>query len=632
MRREIPWIDDAAYTKNSSFPYNVHAKRQSNTVTDFSWVKRWAAVGDSYTAAIGAGRLWGQRKDDYACSRYDRGYPALVNNFLGSHVEDFQYPACSGDRSVNIINQINALKGNLDLVMMTAGGNDLCLAGIVKTCILMSFQSESGCEEVLDIAQNNIDNILKPNIRSLLDALNSKMNDDSVVVFNLYSPFFDAETSSCADKTKEDWTLLPFGNALELTKERRRTFNTLAANANKALKEVVEEFQTKSNIKYKIGWSDWSPWVTKGVSGLMCGEKSSGLYPDPVQPDLQFFKPSTRQVNGHDELKRKRELQLSPAEIAALKASTQDIRRSALWMEPNPQAEVLHKLDPRAPDPPGCPGDGGIGGSIGIPDRWGKYFHPNELGHQSVAAFAIATAISLRGEILDKENPYCEPAEIFTCWQKKGSKGYASSARMDTNYQDFCKKQVKAPSNTNGWTVKKTYHQGTLDEHEFVIKLDELASAFDESACLSAFKKIIHSCDGNDSNNPLNWKFGGKFEQGEYTYEVNVKRTNRPWPPIKKRNGYCEGWYKVFWGEYKIRGHGWAGHDYGQDTLMKHARGCIGGGLTAWKFSYYDEPDEDGNEWGASFNTPIWVRARCFNNNKVQFASDGFTDGCRGND
>lgn len=42
-------------------------------------------------------------------------------------MRDFQYLACSGDRSVNIIEQIKALEGGLDLVMMSAGGNDVCL-------------------------------------------------------------------------------------------------------------------------------------------------------------------------------------------------------------------------------------------------------------------------------------------------------------------------------------------------------------------------------------------------------------------------------------------------------------------------------------------------------------------------
>lgn len=41
---------------------------------------------------------------------------------LRETVEDFQYVACSCDRSGDIYTQIQGLKGDLDLVVMTAGG------------------------------------------------------------------------------------------------------------------------------------------------------------------------------------------------------------------------------------------------------------------------------------------------------------------------------------------------------------------------------------------------------------------------------------------------------------------------------------------------------------------------------
>lgn len=84
---------------------------------------------------------------------------------------------------------------------------------------------------------------------------------------------------------------------------------------------------------------------------------------------------------------------------------------------------------------------------------------------------------------------------------------------------------------------------------------------------MAGFKRIIHGCDGNDANNALNWKFGGQRIKGEYTYEINRARTNRPWPPITQRSGDCLGWYKPGWSEYKIHGARWATSDHGQDTL-----------------------------------------------------------------
>lgn len=113
-------------------------------VSDFGWVKRWAAVGDSFTAGIGSGTPLGNPITDqpdntnWYCSRYDTAYPMIINDALGPSVTNFQFMACSGDRTGGIYNQIKKMEGNLDLVVLTAGGNDLCLvcSGIGNEIVL----------------------------------------------------------------------------------------------------------------------------------------------------------------------------------------------------------------------------------------------------------------------------------------------------------------------------------------------------------------------------------------------------------------------------------------------------------------------------------------------------------------
>lgn len=96
---------------------------------DWSWVKNFAAVGDSFTAGIGAGTLWDTSDSSVACSRYDGSYPAIMNRIMGG-VQNFQFLACSGDTSDKILAQIQSLSAGQDLVVMTAGGNDLCLVSL----------------------------------------------------------------------------------------------------------------------------------------------------------------------------------------------------------------------------------------------------------------------------------------------------------------------------------------------------------------------------------------------------------------------------------------------------------------------------------------------------------------------
>ena len=113
---------------SSRIALDTLAKRDSDP-TDLSWIKKWAAVGDSYTAGIGAGNpLGGFGSSDWSCSRYDQSYPSVLNDKIGPSVKKFLYKACSGARSEGIYKQItDDLEDDLNLVVLSAGGNDLCL-------------------------------------------------------------------------------------------------------------------------------------------------------------------------------------------------------------------------------------------------------------------------------------------------------------------------------------------------------------------------------------------------------------------------------------------------------------------------------------------------------------------------
>jgi lysophospholipase L1-like esterase len=89
--------------------------------------QNWAAIGDSFTAGIGSGSFYSKSPADTKCARYDYTYPAIMNRFFGNGVKTFTYLACSGDTTEDILGQIEVLPPGQDLVVMTAGGNDLCL-------------------------------------------------------------------------------------------------------------------------------------------------------------------------------------------------------------------------------------------------------------------------------------------------------------------------------------------------------------------------------------------------------------------------------------------------------------------------------------------------------------------------
>ena len=277
---------------------------------------------------------------------------------------------------------------------------------MIKKCIFLPFQGEDACQAVIDKAQQNIETILKPNIKQILQALNSKMNADSIVVFNGYAQYFNTDNEDCA--TKQNWAMPRWFSfsGLALTAARRAKFNALVVGINAAAQSVITDIAGDSNIKYKIGFSDWDPWPYAGVAGQMCDPSSVGHYPDPAQPDLQFFKPNSYvQPYIHDELKRRDpvryEAERASFEATAKRVADENLYDTLLWKSANPAARDLHKLDRRAPSPPGCPGDGNFDATLGLglPDTFGKNFHPNELGHITIASFATETLMDLRAEV-----------------------------------------------------------------------------------------------------------------------------------------------------------------------------------------------------------------------------------------
>ena len=159
------------------------------------------------------------------------------------------------------------------------------------------------------------------------------------------------------------------------------------------------------------------------------------------------------------------------------------------------------------------------------------------------------------------------------------------------------------------------------------VALSNRAFGFNQHKCTDAMSSIINSCDVPvNGSNPMNWKQGGKRVQGEHTYQIDIFRQNRPWPPPTKPRQSCEGWYKFILQHYDIYGAGWANYDWGQNSLMVAINPCCGwgksksktqnriflpcyskersvsnstsniGSLTGWNFEYFHEPDENGYE------------------------------------
>ncbi|PYH81906.1 SGNH hydrolase, partial [Aspergillus uvarum CBS 121591] len=595
---------------------------------DFSWIKTWAAVGDSFTAGIGSGNVYSSKSDDKSCSRYDYSYPAIMNQFFGGSVSNFTYAACSGATSVDIASQIEGLSSGLDFAVMTAGGNDLCLTSIITKCILNSVTSESTCQNAMSSAQTAIDSILQDNVASLLTALDAKMAKDGIIVLAGYAQYFNNETSDCTNN--QDWVFpgQAGSTSLLLSTAHRTSFNTLVQNTNAKLQAAVA--QAAKSASSTIVFADWDDWGA-ATSGRFCESGSSPDPEDSSNDNVLFFKlPTYKTFNPGTIYSRDFWDSSSMLEISSANTTTtfeQEQKKAEEYAQLLEWAsEPLVKRD-SSPTAPAC-----TKSSLSslLPDGIGKIFHPNNIGHEALASYVTWAIANARAKILKVASPACTAVNEIKCFQTTGSKGYASAYSLYSNTEAFCKAAVpELNSKGVGHQVSLTYNAKTPDESVWTVTMDSGATSLDEASCNAAVNRILDGCDGNDPKNPMNWKFGGNYVNGAFTYNIAMSRTNRPYPAPTAPSAKCQGRYKAVLTRYNIRGAGWATWDSGQKTLRPNSTHCFGKGLTGWSFKYFDEPDENGYEWLAKFNSPIWTEARCYSNNKVQKAAGGPTDdGC----
>jgi hypothetical protein len=228
----------------------------------------------------------------------------------------------------------------------------------------------------------------------------------------------------------------------------------------------------------------------------------------------------------------------------------------------------------RSPTDPGCPSS-----ILPLPDNIGKIFHPSQLGHEVMAAFALAGVADGRAKNLGL-GKYCPNVQDAkkTCYSDQGSKAYASGQALNNNINDFCQWAKGNLPKKGGQSISKNYYVGAPDEYTMIINTGSNLGQFDENHCRESFGQVINNCDVPvNGKNPLNWKFGGRYDDSEWGYIVNIHRTNRPFPPPDiPFQGFCHGQYYLILSSYQIKGGGWSGWDWGQKTLYPSITACVG--------------------------------------------------------
>ncbi|KAL2879009.1 hypothetical protein SGCOL_005708 [Colletotrichum sp. CLE4] len=203
---------------------------------DLSWVKKWAAIGDSYSAGIGSGSPY--PNSSTTCARYDQSYPAYMHSHeLMPESAAFEFLACSGATAPEILaNQVSALGTGYDIITVSAGGNDVGLTSILNACIFQ-WNPFANCPDEMQATLNLIRDTLPGNLDKLYAGLKSKINPGRKIYVTGYANFFDNTTTACDDVSWSFW--FNSANKQKLTTERRTLMNELTTAVNNVIEATV---------------------------------------------------------------------------------------------------------------------------------------------------------------------------------------------------------------------------------------------------------------------------------------------------------------------------------------------------------------------------------------------------------
>ncbi len=212
--------------------------RATSDPWDFTWIHNYTALGDSYAAGIGAGNA-SSGSGDAVCSRYDGAFPVILNSYL-NNLQAFQFIACTGDTSNDVVTkQISTLAdSSLDLVTVSAGGNDVGFRSVLEACVYLTTTQQACTDAINDAGGPTKIAQLRSSVDSVISTLAPKMKAGHVVIWALYAEFWNSVPNYCDNQTWAYWD--PLGIAgLKLTSDNRNEMNKLVNYVNGNISSVI---------------------------------------------------------------------------------------------------------------------------------------------------------------------------------------------------------------------------------------------------------------------------------------------------------------------------------------------------------------------------------------------------------
>ncbi|RDL32681.1 uncharacterized protein BP5553_09137 [Venustampulla echinocandica] len=235
--------------------------RQDPQTSGIIWPISYIALGDSFSAGIGAGRYTDPNNPLVVrCKRMSGSYPTQVKGkFPRIDDKNFLFESCSGDKLGGIDSQLSNLgTSRAQVVTLSISGNDFKFSSVVEKCVynvlaLTDGTANSQCDEALEearalVSDESIWQAYKDQVNKIMSKV---MIADirgipipwSVLVITGYPQFWGevVDGDKCS-KTRFPVPLEIFGivkNGNLMRESVRRSMNEMVKKVNKKIQEEI---------------------------------------------------------------------------------------------------------------------------------------------------------------------------------------------------------------------------------------------------------------------------------------------------------------------------------------------------------------------------------------------------------
>ncbi|KAI0970598.1 SGNH hydrolase-type esterase domain-containing protein [Xylaria arbuscula] len=515
-------------------PFNQHISRDTDSTTSKAIdpsllpkysppalnrdITEWFAIGDSFSAGVSADVPGDLLNAD--CSRFRMAYPNQMNQdarLPGSPTSrTFVFASCA-DSNTNVYNQVDSFlpdpKANFPKMKKPQIGT------IFNSCIYQWVGYSTDCNAALAAANAALHDTNGPFASKITNSLMTilKKGRTANPSFQLYVIGYVQlwnDTNTQCDTIS--WAPL-YKPPVYLTTSLRQDINSLISRLNDVTQQVVSNLETSfsgvyfvNNFEHTFDGHrfceeeidhtyhrmpiDQRTWIIHpgspyGDSSIVTGS-GAGTFFDVVDSIL---------IPSEDGKSTAEQIKEANGNLSALNPAYNNVSSMTSALNQLALADAKYEK---------------------LPISWVRIMHPKGSGYKQVSSAVIDEVLKHSATGVGPADPGY-PQGVH-CTGTKVTK-FLSRDDLSNKIARFCTDATaQRDHDHNSGSITRTYNPGTRYEVRLSIDWPQGLDISEnmEANCLNNMTVIMDGCGGNDTNNPLNWKRGGRLGTGWVNYDI----------------------------------------------------------------------------------------------------------------